>query len=768
MTTTTTGPQQGNHLYQIVTERMPVTIPPLERATLDAALATLGVTPETVTGPQMEHALRAVVLPNISRWVAQRETFPFRAGLITTDAANCIVTLNANAAIIFGLSPETEYAGMPVADLPTIAACVPPVSSFDGWDDVQFKEYHLAALGRQLQCLSTSRRDASGAPLGVSTTVQDTTMQSAVIAEVDRLYHASERRVRELSALGEIGRQLSLAATLDDTLAVIAEKTTRILGCHAAAIFLPDAEGHLTLRGQYGLPTDYAETVNHALVEFSASASAHEYIPPTLIAYREGKTAFSQLDMIAPEMPASIRAMRAAGEEHHWAAIAAVPLIAQAEIIGALTCYLGDPAPLSPDETRLLTAIAGQTAVSVRNRMLTAETQHQLEEMRALHESAARLNSSLDRDAVLHLIVEQAAKLTDARVAVLAELVEGSNVLVARAAYSRGGPMTKDFAGYGDEFDMPIFRDGPAVHAIRERHPVVIRNRDEMPQQPWFKPEMAARWHDVNMHALIAVPFGYEDQYDASLMLMFDRAISPAEGEMQLIGAFADHAAVAMHNTRLYAQAQQAAALEERHRLARDLHDSVTQSLFSMSLLAQATPALFTINPEEATNSLRELQRLSKEALAEMRALLFQLRPVALEEDGLVEALTKHIASLQRRDGPELRFTCNNCSERFPRVVEEMLFRVAIEAINNALKHANAKHIVVHMEQEADIVTLSIHDDGAGFDPTTQHPEPGHLGLSGMRERVSRTGGVFTLESTPGAGTTVLVRAAVPLNTPVS
>jgi len=759
---TITEAERGNQLYRTVTGRMPVTLPPLDRATLDAVLGSLGATPDTVTGAQMEQALRGLILPNISRWVAEREAYPFRAGLIVTDARNRIVTLNANAAVILGLPADADLTGMSVADLPAVAPCVPTIEAL-GDDDVRVTEYDLTTAERRLQCLSTLRRDASGMPIGVSTTVQDTTMQTAIIAEVDRLYHASERRVRELTALGEIGRLIALANSLDDTLALIAEKTTRTLGCRAAAIFLPDGAGRLMMRGQYGQPDAYVPIINAALAEFAETDS--EYVPPTLVAFREGKMAFADMRVITPEMPEVLRVTRDIGEASGWAAIAAVPLIAQGEIMGTLTCYLDEPQSLSADETRLLTAIAGQTAISVRNRILTTETQRQLEEMRALHESAARLNSSLDRDAVLHLIVEQAAKLTHARVAILAELVEGSDLLVARAAYSRDDTLKRDFARYMDGFGLPVFRDGPAVHAIRARQPVVVRDRHEVVEQPWYNAEMAERWHDPNamdMQALIAMPFGYEEQYDAALMLIYDRAINPAEGEMQLLGAFADHAAVALHNTRLYAQAQQAAALEERHRLARDLHDSVTQSLFSMSLLAQAIPPLFAINPQEATNSLGELQRLSKEALAEMRALLFQLRPVALEADGLVEALTKQVASLQRRDGPELRFTCNNCDERLPHAVEDALFRVATEAVNNALKHSHAKVIAVHIEQEADIVTLSVRDDGTGFDLTTQHTEPGHLGLAGMRERVSRTGGVFTIESAPGKGTAVTVRVAAP------
>jgi signal transduction histidine kinase len=217
-----------------------------------------------------------------------------------------------------------------------------------------------------------------------------------------------------------------------------------------------------------------------------------------------------------------------------------------------------------------------------------------------------------------------------------------------------------------------------------------------------------------------------------------------------------------MHNADLYEQAQQAAALEERNRLARDLHDSVTQSLFSMSLLAQVLPALWETQPEEARRSLDELRRLTRESLAEMRALLFQLRPVALEEDGLVEALTKHVESLQRRDGPQLTLVADMGEQRLPLKIEETLFRVATEAIGNALKHAHAKTIASTLSREDGMVMLVVRDDGRGFDPARQRVEPGHLGLPGMRERVARNNGIVMIESAPGAGTTVSARIAVP------
>jgi signal transduction histidine kinase len=607
-----------------------------------------------------------------------------------------------------------------------------------------------------VQCISHLRTAADGGVLGVSTTVQDITLEAAVYAEVGPLYATSETRAEEVSAFAEIARLIALTSSLDATLTAITKRAALRLGCRAAAIFLPNTLGQLELMGQFGLPDNYAETIN-GYIRFVGSAP-DEAQPPTTLAFRDGAPVYRNVMAIPDEAPEGARAARAAAIASGWAGIVAVPLIAKGATIGTLTCYFSRPEPPTEEMLWLMTTIADHAAIAVQNSALYAETERQLAEMTALHRTAALLNSSLDRAAVLHTIVEQAAQVTGARVCGLLELSGSGDATIARAIYGI------------DHFpfkDVSILRHGPALYAIQHREPLIVRNREEAAAMPWWRREFAGPlehgpFEAFDAKAFIAVPFGYQGTYNAVLMLVYDHPINPSASELELISTFADHAAVAMHNALLYEQAQQAAALEERHRLARDLHDSVTQSLFSMSLLAQVLPALWTAQPDEATRSLDELRRLSKEALAEMRALLFQLRPVALEEEGLVEALRRHIESLQRRDGPTLTFTAAGGDARMPLTVEEALFRIANEAVGNALKHAHARNIGVTLNIHDGIATLTVRDDGRGFDPVAHQTQPGHLGLPGMRERVAALGAALTIESAPGAGTTVAVRIVIP------
>jgi PAS domain S-box-containing protein len=201
-------------------------------------------------------------------------------------------------------------------------------------------------------------------------------------------------------------------------------------------------------------------------------------------------------------------------------------------------------------------------------------------------------------------------------------------------------------------------------------------------------------------------------------------------------------------------QAGELAAGEERAHLARELHDSVTQALFSMTLVTRAVELLLDQDPAAARAQLGQLRELQREALAEMRALIFELRPGNLEQDGLIRALRTHTAAIQGRIGLPVVLE-STLRERLPLAVEEVLYRIAQEALHNVIKHAAAHQVRLEVDRTAHGVLLRIIDDGKGFDPT-RVPE-GHLGLAGMRARADRIGARFTCRSGPGKGTTIEV-----------
>jgi PAS domain S-box-containing protein len=219
-------------------------------------------------------------------------------------------------------------------------------------------------------------------------------------------------------------------------------------------------------------------------------------------------------------------------------------------------------------------------------------------------------------------------------------------------------------------------------------------------------------------------------------------------------GATRDVSDQARLEAELRRQAGELAAGEERAHLARELHDSVTQALFSMTLVSRSVELLLEQDPAGAREHLGQLRELQREALAEMRALIFELRPGNLEQDGLVRALKTHTSALQGRLGLPVVVE-SDLTDRLPLVAEEVLYRIAQEALHNIVKHAAAKNVRVEVRRHEGGVRLRIEDDGKGFDPDAV-PD-GHLGLAGMRVRADRVGARFRCTSEPGGGTTIEV-----------
>jgi signal transduction histidine kinase len=230
------------------------------------------------------------------------------------------------------------------------------------------------------------------------------------------------------------------------------------------------------------------------------------------------------------------------------------------------------------------------------------------------------------------------------------------------------------------------------------------------------------------------------------------------ERHAQLAMGFAQQAAVAIENARLYEAARGKAALEERQRLARELHDSVSQALYAIALNASAARELFGAAPGRASGLVDDVLRLAEAGLAEMRALIFELRPESLEQEGLVGALEKQAAAVQARHGLRVHLALAGEPE-LPSPSKEALYRVAQEALHNAAKHAGARSLEVGLDTADGEVRLVVTDDGRGFDPGGEFP--GHLGLRSMRERTAAVGGTLEIDSAPGLGTRL--RARVPL-----
>ena len=236
------------------------------------------------------------------------------------------------------------------------------------------------------------------------------------------------------------------------------------------------------------------------------------------------------------------------------------------------------------------------------------------------------------------------------------------------------------------------------------------------------------------------------------------------ESDQQLIEMLAAHAAIAMENANLYERSRELSVVEERNRLARDLHDSVAQTLFGIDLTAEAAATLVDRDPIEAKERIHELQRLGRDATRMLRTLIFELRPADTRGDGLVADLELYVDGLRRVYPVAIDIRVAG-EHRLKPGAERQVFGIAQEALNNAMKHSGATQIDVKLDFADEGLTLAISDNGAGFDPMLRYDplsaRSKRLGLTSMQERADELGGRLHIESTPGAGTTVKLEAHI-------
>jgi signal transduction histidine kinase len=261
----------------------------------------------------------------------------------------------------------------------------------------------------------------------------------------------------------------------------------------------------------------------------------------------------------------------------------------------------------------------------------------------------------------------------------------------------------------------------------------------------------------AHLQCWMGVPLLVKERVIGFLALFHSRSHYYTSQHANLVCALANQAAVALENARLYGQAQELAVLQERQRLARELHDSVSQALYGIVLGTRTALALLEQNSEKLSLLLENVHAQAETGLIEMRTLIFELRPESLEMDGLVAALKKQAEIVQTRYGLSIEMELGE-ERLLPFIVKEALYRIAQEALHNIVKHAHVTSARLRLSGSNAGILLEISDTGLGFNP--EQSFPGHLGLLSMRERLERLGGRLEIRSVPGQGTAL--RALIP------
>ncbi|WP_239133340.1 GAF domain-containing sensor histidine kinase [Rugosimonospora africana] len=368
-------------------------------------------------------------------------------------------------------------------------------------------------------------------------------------------------------------------------------------------------------------------------------------------------------------------------------------------------------------------------------------------ELREVSAAVLAVTAHLSVREVLQTILTSARRLLDAEYAALGVPDENGSF----AEFLADGVSDEQWRAIG-----PLPRQhGLLGVMLRDPNPVRLADIRAHPQFGWW-PEA----HPV-LTDFLGMPIVDGDEILGELYLANKQAPGGfTAGDEELLRLLAAHAAIALVNARLYERSRELSIVEERNRIARELHDAVTQKLFSLRLTADAATTLAARDPARAAGELATVRRLAAEVADELRSIVVGLRPVDLAGDGLDVALRKQAELLNRVHPVAVRFT-GEAVPRLTPVREEAAYRIAQEAVHNALRHGAPSWVEVRLGTRNGSVLLEVNDDGRGFDPAAPATS-GRLGLASMRERARAVGGRLEVRSAAGAGTTV--RLAVPVS----
>ena len=564
-------------------------------------------------------------------------------------------------------------------------------------------------------------------------------------AELQSSYAQLEQRVadrtHELQTVLEISRQVASTLELTPLLTLILDRLRAVVDYRFARLFIMEGDTPVLLeeRGEAVALADFYYL--GTMPETDAMLARGE--PLLLADTGQDSAPVRHLRRVAAEQ-GNDELMDSIGS------ILSLPLMAREERVGVMTLVHGERGYYTPTRVGVAMAFAAQAAVAIENARLFAAEAERINQLRVINQVSQSIAGILDLDGLLR---ETAALIHDrfGYYHVGIGLVEGDEVVYHAGA---GQLVSPEGEILFSPSRLRVGKDGltgrAAATGLVQVSPDVRHDRRYMPLA------------GLETRSEVVVPIKSKEVVIGVLDIQSQTLNAFDESDVDLLRALTNQLAVAIENARLYEQAGQLAALEERQKLARELHDSVSQALYGIALgtrtahtVVDRTPALDEATRGKLTEPLDYVLAQADAGMAEMRALIFELRPESLQTEGIVAALRKQTAALSARHqipvttefGPEPNLSPAQ---------KEMLYRVAQEAMHNIVKHARATAAEVRLVSENGRVVMEVCDNGQGFDMSQEFP--GHLGLKSMRERVERGGGLLTIASAPAGGTRVMVK----------
>lgn len=578
--------------------------------------------------------------------------------------------------------------------------------------------YLLSLLGEKIT-------DESGQIIQYSGVVQDITERKQAELALWEKMEESQKRAQELEAITRVSSSMRLAQTPGELVEIILQNLTQLLNASFATLAFLEGNRLVFENNAVGeKPARKLIVPAHNPLFQGVIQSGR---PITL--RQPDKQAFSQL----PE-ELSKPLLRLCCLEIH-------PLVSSNDTVGIILLGFDQKCGLTNEQVNLIGAIV-QMAGNAINRMLSAEEVENLlkrreQELESIYQITSAASRPLDTSSALQdalTLTLNAAQAVWGRIFLLNE-EEGTPEWIID---TRSG--TQPAAPFPDDFPDEIVNN-------------IILN-----QRPAFAPEPNTLKEEETGLQYVGLPMRIQDRVTGVLILGKPHGGKITVEELTLLSFIADHLALVIENARLYKKAEQAAIAGERSRLARELHDSVTQLLYSANLYAAGAQQYAALgNLKDTKGYLEQIGGLTQQALKEMRLLVYEMRTSELTKGGLISALQNRLDAVERRSSMIVDFhapeTCN-----LPPKIEDHLYRIALEALNNTLKHAGASHLWMDIHQSEEQIDLVLEDDGCGFDPTLS---TGGIGLNTMTERSEMMDGAINITSRPGRGTRVEVK--VPL-----
>jgi nitrate/nitrite-specific signal transduction histidine kinase len=538
-----------------------------------------------------------------------------------------------------------------------------------------------------------------------------------------------ERRNQELSVLNEVALAASQLLDLQQILDLALDTVVNTLGLEAGCIYLLSEEsGQLVRRTCRGIRQDSYQEIER--LRQQASGALSEQV------VRSGELIFIA-DMAAEDR------LQGLWPDKKGRSYVNIPLKSKGAVVGTMALITYDGQPLTEREVEVLQVVGEEIGVAIDKALLLAETRSREREATTLYQLGMQLSSSLDLGQVLEVVADSARQLLAADIGVVGLLEEERQAMVVQAT---AGARTQRLKG----LRVPIGEE-----ALASGRPLIREEYQPDLPIPHAKDVIEAE----GVVSFLAVPLQRGEHPMGMVGVMMRQGRHFTQHDVQLLTRLAHQVVVAVENARLYQQVRRLAILEERDRLAREMHDYLAQALGYLNLKASLTSGLLSSHQiDQVEAGLLELKQVTKEIYTDVREAIFSLRTAASPGLGLLPTLRDYLEEYERHYGVQAELVVDHDPGGFSPEVDVQVLRIIQEALTNVRKHAKTSRAWVCLEQEDSRLRITIEDDGRGFDPArVEWAGQRYFGLQIMRERAESVGGTLELDSRPGHGTRVTI-----------